>query len=353
MYHKYNFVVFIGRFQPSHLAHIRIISKALEKGEKVIILIGSSNQVRTIKNPWTFEERKQMILSAFPSSVHDNLLIHPLHDKIYNDQQWVCEVQHTVGKHTKDGSSIAIVGHNKDESSYYLDLFPQWDLIDMGLIKEFDVDLNATDIRDDYFQINPNNENLLVDLHQKIGTKVSPSIEQFLQMFQLRNEHALLIEEYEFLKKYKSAWENSPYPPTFVTVDAVVVQSGHVLLVQRRAMPGQGTWAMPGGFLGQNETVIDATIRELREETKLKVPEPVLKGSIKASKIFDHPARSLRGRTITHASLIELRSGELPKVKGSDDAAKSRWIPLNIFYDMENQMFEDHWHIVSHFLGNL
>ncbi len=159
--------------------------------------------------------------------------------------------------------------------------------------------------------------------------------------------------EYSFYESYKAAWESAPYAPTFVTVDGVVVQSGHILLVRRRAFPGKGLWALPGGFLNQNESVADGVIRELREETRLKVPVPVLKGSIKSTKVFDHPNRSLRGRTITHAHLIELNPGPLPPVKGGDDADKARWFPLEEVLQMESQLFEDHYSIINYFVGRV
>ena len=134
-----------------------------------------------------------------------------------------------------------------------------------------------------------------------------------------------------------------------MTVDAVVVQSGHILLVKRGDMPGKGQLALPGGFLNQNETMLDGAIRELKEETKIKVPVPVLKGSIKESKTFDAPNRSSRGRTITQAFFIDLGVGELPKVKGADDAEKAFWVPFNEV--KQEKMFEDHFHIIDNFIN--
>lgn len=90
-------------------------------------------------------------------------------------------------------------------------------------------------------------------------------------------------------------------------------------------------------------------LRELKEETGIKVPVPVLKGSIESKEVFDAIDRSARGRTITHAFKIVLNEKSLPKVKGSDDAEKASWIPIN---ELKGSMcFEDHIQIIKHFLG--
>jgi bifunctional NMN adenylyltransferase/nudix hydrolase len=124
-----------------------------------------------------------------------------------------------------------------------------------------------------------------------------------------------------------------------------------VLLVRRRSEPGKGLWALPGGFVRENETVQASCLRELREETRLKIPVPVLKGSIKGTHVFDHPERSLRGRTITHAFHFDFPVGELPPVRGGDDAEKARWFPVSEALEMGPQLFEDHLHILEFFLG--
>ena len=58
---KLDTIVFIGRFQPFHNGHLEVIRTALSKAKKVLVLVGSSNQPRTPKNPFTFEERRNMI----------------------------------------------------------------------------------------------------------------------------------------------------------------------------------------------------------------------------------------------------------------------------------------------------
>jgi bifunctional NMN adenylyltransferase/nudix hydrolase len=137
-----------------------------------------------------------------------------------------------------------------------------------------------------------------------------------------------------------------------VTVDAIVVQSGHVLLVKRGAMPGKGLWAMPGGFINHDERINDAVIRELREETGIKIPDKVLKGCIVEKDVFDDPNRSSRGRTITHAFLIHLSPDiSLPKVKGGDDAAKAKWVPISNL--KQEDFFEDHYHVLQNMIGRI
>jgi bifunctional NMN adenylyltransferase/nudix hydrolase len=98
--------------------------------------------------------------------------------------------------------------------------------------------------------------------------------------------------------------------------------------------------------LNAGERIQDAVYRELREETKIKVPEAVLRGSTVTQRTFDDVHRSARGRTITSAFLIHLpATGELPKVKGADDAEKAKWVPLSQV--TQDVMFEDHFHIIK------
>lgn len=338
---KYDTLIFIGRFQPVHNAHVDIIRRAAAMAKQVVIVIGSSFQPRTYKNPFTADERACMLRDAVTNSVTARVHIEYNRDSMYNDQAWATRVQELVGKHTQRGEKVGIIGHSKDESSFYLKMFPQWVHEDVELIEP----LHATDIRDLYFRD---------DAHLKYLKAVVPhEVFEFLAKFKESNEYKQIIKEREFVATYKKQYESFPYAPTFVTADAVVIQSGHVLMIKRKAEPGRGTFALPGGFLNAatDKSVVDAALRELREETGLKVPLPVLRGSIRHREVYDAIDRSSRGRTITHAVLIVLEDGPLPRVKGMDDAEKAVWVPLA---EVDSSvMFEDHYDIITDMVGKL
>jgi bifunctional NMN adenylyltransferase/nudix hydrolase len=335
---KYDTLVLIGRFQPIHNAHLEIIKRATALCDKLVIVTGSANQPRTYKNPFTSFERARMIKAAAGGlSIQISVEANP--DTIYNDQAWAVRVQTLVAKHTMPGDRVGIIGHKKDDSSFYLDMFPQWGYENVELI-EF---LSAVDIRDLYFRNSVN--------YKFIKGVLPETTYNFLLDFAHTDEYRQIIKEREFVETYKKQYASLPYPPIFSTADAVVVQSGHILMVKRRAEPGKGLWALPGGYVNANtdKSVEAAMLRELREETQIKVPAPVLKGSIVRSKVFDAIDRSPRGRIITHAFHIQLPDGELPRVKGSDDAEKAKWVPIAEV--QSDQCFEDHYEILQHFVG--
>lgn len=335
---EFDVLVTIGRFQPFHNGHKAVIDEALKKAKEVIVVVGSSFAARNIRNPFTFEERKEMIKSVYAD---DHVKVVPVADYPYDDSKWVASVQSAVYaamSWSADPIRIGLIGHEKDGSSYYLKIFPTWDSVSVPNIDG----INATDIRDIIF----NN----VSKWKTLVGKMPRNVMDYVGHLSLTAQFDILHKEYKMIQKYKESWKTAPFPPTFMTVDAVVVQSGHVLLVKRGAMPGKGLWALPGGFLNQDERMLDGAIRELKEETKIKVPVPVLKGSIKASQTFDNPHRSQRGRTITQAFYIDLGFDEkLPKVKGSDDAEKAFWVPLNEVVANRDKFFEDHFTMISFF----
>ena len=123
-----------------------------------------------------------------------------------------------------------------------------------------------------------------------------------------------------------------------------------MLLIRRAHAPGKGQLAVPGGFIEQRETVWQSCLRELAEETHCDVPEATLRAALQSVAVFDHPDRSQRGRTITHAHYFDLGTAPLPAVQADDDALHAEWVPVGQIAALEAEFFEDHFHMLDHFL---
>lgn len=348
----FDYSIFIGRLCPFHAGHLSIVTEALKKSDYLIMVIGSCNASRNTRVPFTGLERRELALAAIPLELHNRILFTFVEDYPYNDNAWIgavqSAVQSTIAEHSLSSPAftergwrdyqfkIALVGMMKDGTSYYLNSFPQWEksiavepLVHDGKI------LSSTDIRRKLFSS---------ELDYSHGL-TSIQIDR-IKLFMERNPSiwANLFSDYHYEQKYEAIYGKGPH----VTVDSIVIQAGHIALIQRGREYGKGLWALPGGFLNRRERIEDGAIRELREETGIKVPSKVLRGSIVAREVFDDPYRSNRSHIITNCFKIELENvGELPKIKGLDDAMHAEWIPIGKLESMKAFFFEDHFSILK------
>lgn len=339
----YEFGVFIGRFQPFHSTHLDTVRFALKEAETLVIGLGSCNQAPDTRNPWSGPERAEMILDCLTPDERKRVRFAYLEDFYYNNLRWVGGVQAAIKQHTGDSKSIKLIGHKKDSSSFYLKLFPQWGpYLETGIQS----DLDATKVRD------------LMFTQDKIGIKnllpgpVYDRVAKWMdtpEYMRLHDEQHFIWEEQE--KNRGPKLEPKRFPPHFVTVDAVCVCSGHILVVRRGGKYGKGLVALPGGYLNVEETLEKSCIRELKEETAIKIPRNELAEMIVDHEQFDHPLRDLRGRVITHAFCLNLPPGPLPEVKGEDDADKAWWMDILTVDENRAKFFSDHWHIIDTFRG--
>lgn len=349
----YDALVFIGRFQPFHVGHESVIRFALEKAHQVVILIGSENEARSIKNPWTFEEREHMISSLFKFEISTDRIVIGGIGNHGSDDRWASDVRAEVAYLLRQDelgtAKVGITGYAKDKSSEYLNWFPEWDKV----LHETQVGtFNATDIRHGFFSRTPILPTLLCP---------APIIE-YLTDFHKTDTYQWVLGEKLALDHNAKLWENIPYnkgAPHMITADAVVEQNKQVLLVRRGDFPGKGLLALPGGFLDvkKDYSLRDAAIRELKEETKLsddrgEIPAGRLGSFIRddQTKVFDAPDRDLRGRVVTHAYRFDLPDGPQYVVKGSDDAVDAQWYPIGPALD-SREFYADHYHILAHFFS--
>lgn len=345
--HMYDYVVVIGRFQLPHWGHFDLLEEALKQGRKVIICIGSSFTHRTLRNPFTYEERKLMIEHNHTEKLEnkmDRILFAPIEDSLYLENWWVEHVQRqvrtTILRDAPIGeagsATIAIAGHSKDETSYYLKSFPQWNHIEVTPKQVY----NSTDAREIYYKYGSKSNVYTTSLTRFTSAGIIDTLNFAIakDVFDTLNKRRAWVE------KYKEQWGEGPH----WTGDAVILKSGHILLVTRGQEPDTGMWALPGGFRQGEESPYETAERECLEETGLDLSywdEDVYGFPI--IKTYQDPHRDDRGKIYTQATLFRLPDdGTLPEVKGADDAAHAEWVPISQLTQMN--MFADHYHIVRH-----
>ncbi len=338
--------VFIGRFQPFHNGHLGLLHRALEQAPVCVVVLGSAHQARTPKNPFTWQERAEMIRLALPPADQGRLRFVPVRDH-YNEARWVQAVHQGVAQVALEAAlhhpSVALIGHFKDATSDYLRRFPGWRLVSVERLPTSD----ATQLRDALFA---NAGHAIEPTLAALSSQAPVSTLGFVRAWTSLPFFQTLALEWHKLRDDKLRWACAPYPPVFVTVDAVVRCAEHILLIQRGGFPGKGLWAVPGGFIEQRETVYQSALRELQEETHLHLLEQSMQSALREVAVFDHPDRSLRGRTITHAHYFDLGDREFPEVQAADDAQAARWVPISELATMEDRFHDDHFHMLDHFL---
>ncbi len=332
---NFDIAVLIGRFQPFHNGHAALLARALATAPQVVVVLGSAHAARNAKNPFSWQERAAMIAATLDPATQERVSFVPLRD-YYDDRRWGEAVMAAIAAQHVPAARVALVGFLKDASSQYLQRFPGWTLVSAPQAGEID----ATAIRRIWFE----GEDVAAT-QALLGGLVPPAIAHYLKGWSDLPAYAQLRGEHQAIEESRRTWGCGP----FITVDAVVTAADHVLLVERGRAPGKGLWALPGGFLDGRERVLQGAIRELREETGLALLDSTLENALTAVAVFDHPDRSLRGRTITHAHRFDLGPCRLPEVAGADDAALACWVPIGELSGMEGLFFEDHFNILDHF----
>jgi bifunctional NMN adenylyltransferase/nudix hydrolase len=339
---SHEWAVCIGRFQVFHNAQLALLRQALALAPRCAVLIGSARQARSPRNPFTFEERVETIRLALGDEEKARVEFVAVRDA-WDQQRWVAMVQEAMTRLAGNPRPrVLLVGHRKDPTSEYLNDFPGWPLHDVGRQGE----VHGKALRAALFSASSIESALAA-----LASQVPASTLDFLRAWAQLPFYARLCEEWRELAEEHDKWAGSPYPPVFVTVDAVVQVADRVLLIRRGRAPGKGLLAVPGGFIEQRETAWQSALRELQEETGFHLLPGEMEHALKATRVFDHPDRSQRGRVITHAFHFDFGDRMLPEIAGSDDAAEARWVPLAELPGLEEQFHDDHFHILDAFLG--
>src|SRR5436190_15495980 len=131
----------------------------------------------------------------------------------------------------------------------------------------------------------------------------------------------------------------------YVTVDTLVFRKTdnqtQILLIRRKNEPFKDSWAIPGGFVDENEDLEAAAKRELLEETQIKID------AVEQLKAFGKPFRDPRFHTVSVAF-----SGFVPEdtvAKAADDAKEVGWFTIDHLPDLAF----DHGEIIDYAMKKL
>lgn len=252
--------VYVGRFQPPHAAHAGSAAQALGAlgpGGRLLVLLGSANLARSVRNPFTPAERASLFRLALEEAGADaaRVVFRPLPDR-FDASRWAADVRAEAGEVFGEGARLALVGLEKDASSAYLRWFPGWARLEVAPTPG----LNATDLRAALFTGQP------------LPVGVSPAVARRLAAFTRTPTAARLRREWAAVEE----WRAASAPVLLHERRWLHVEGERVWLAHRAGPIGQGLWELPGEVLAPGE----------------EVPA--------GGHLFDHPARALVTPSVAH-----------------------------------------------------
>jgi bifunctional NMN adenylyltransferase/nudix hydrolase len=293
--------VLIGRFQPPHRAHLALIRQALESAEELVLVLGSARSARTVRNPLTDAERAGLIAELLGKQGVDlrRVRLEAVPDFFYNLPLWVQAVRRVVG-----AERATLHGFEKDASSFYLRLFPDWGFAP----PRFQSGLNAGDVR----------EALYAGDWQAVERAVTPEVLAGLRKFADTPAFAELLTDRQAIQALA---QRGPVRSAGV----LLVAGNHMLLKRRTERPGLGLCAIPEG-----RDTWDAA----RSVTRL------LSRKLLESEEFRSRVLNAAGRTPGLDWQTEVTLYTLPQRVPPGPGAK--WVALSALQRVPETFFADH-----------
>lgn len=311
MYNKT--ALWVGRFQPPHLGHFDGAKQIQESGiEKLIIGIGSAQEKNTLKNPFTFQERKEMLELGLDKVLSINYEIVALPD-MPTDEQWTNHI-YSLLPGEKEGSwedkkvgSKYSFGTVFSGNPWVQNCFEQFASIQT--LNENRVSLSASTLREN------------IGRYEDISEDTYPEIVDYIHSVNGQKRLEQLLPK--------------PKNPE-LACDAVIEYGNGIVLIERKNQP-YGL-ALPGGFIDYGESAEHAVVREAMEETSLKF---TIEDQLK---FYSDPNGDPR-RHIATVAYYGKGQGELV---ASDDALSAKVIDpnnlgnVNFAFPRHKQIIEDY-----------
>ena len=326
--------VFIGRFQPFHNGHLNSVKIALMHSKKLIIAIGGYRLSASIRGPWSADERIEMIKSCLSRSQLKRIDFIVLRDRLYCEEKWVNNLKGEVSKIVGNKEPIAIIGHEKDSSSYYLNIFPEWKFLETGNYEG----INATDFRKEYFS----SKNLITG-YEKLPKQIVSWLKKYKKSVYYKNI------KYQFLYINKVLKNKKKLLP-FEVCNGLVICCGYILLVKSKAPLRKGFFSLPEAIYVSNENYKKISIKAVLNETKIEIMPEKIELAYKKNGVFSYRDRFPICKQTSYTYYYHLKENTLPEVFKTKETELAQWILLEDLYLIENQIYADHFQIIQWFL---
>jgi len=317
----------IGRFQPLHNGHVNLIKQALKNNDQVLVLVGSQNKLEDYQNPFTAEERINLISSVFGEEPKLKGI-----DDYPTNEQWIEDVTSRVITMQEDPSKVTLYTSEKDSAFYRTNFL-------YSVEERHSGGLSATGIRAALY------DGRIAD------TWLPEETVSFLEEYMTTDAYLRIKEEYDTcVSRRLNALESHAFGNPIEPVShAVVLQDNKVLLVKRNGSRGYGQWAVPGGYINHDETTRAAALRELYEETSIDLIN--VDKARELAMCVEENIDDLSVRTLGINYLYAVHKDvELNPVAG-DDADEVQWVSLEDILNGNMPLFYNHVTVIRRLLA--
>lgn len=302
----FDVTVEIGKTDPPHLGHYGGSESYYFLAPTHLRLVGSAGFAPNLRVALSFQQRRLLLEAGSRLRRYPDVRIFPLRD-YGDDEAWKNEVRRIVYSVVPEGSKVLLIGANKDESSYYLRLFPEWSFYEAPLTRRDGEVINASDIRLAWLEGRLDEKRELMDEYAY----------QFFSSLQGGAVHLRLRDELSYIR-------SNGFPKLIEASDAVVLCRGHLLLEERTGVIGQGLLSLPGVDDVANASSGDL-LSSLNHRVDDIVTSPLPDSLLLDSSVEMKSWRVYGSKTTVRGYLGNLELSTLPDLREET----ARWIPLS------------------------
>lgn len=316
--------LWIGRYQTFHNGHVDGAKQIQESGiEKLIIGIGSAEQKNTLKNPFTFDERKNMVQLALEDELDIPFEIFPIPDT-NSDEQWTQYILDNIPKNNSSSEQKPISNGWQDKVIEKKD--SGFDIVYSGNphVKNCFKNYNTQSLDENRIPLSASTLREKIGKDENIIGHVPEKVIQYLSQI-------------DATQRLKNLMPNPRNP--FPTADGIVELEGGKIVLIERENPPYG-WALPGGFMEYGDSGKQTAIKEVKEETGLE---------FEVEKFLGEYSDSNRDPRQHNLSLVYVGKGS--GILQANDDAKDSMI-VTPYQAMKMDLAFDHKEIIKDYVNS-